>query len=109
MSTSDPFLPFGEPPADDADDARVRDLRDDPEDDTASDLSDLPDLSERAGADDAAALDDPDAEEAAARERLHAEQSPFQRPHPGDRLTAEQLAAREAGSAAPDAGEPAGS
>ncbi|MGD8195333.1 hypothetical protein ACEXQB_012660 [Herbiconiux sp. P18] len=103
MSTSDPFLPFGEPPADDADDARVRDLRDDPEDDTASDLP------ERAGADDADALDDPDAEEAAARERLHAEQSPFQRPHPGDRLTAEQLAAREAGSGAPDAGEPAGS
>jgi hypothetical protein len=84
MSTSDPFLPYGDPPSDADEAARERDLRDDPEDDTAADVNEQTDGGE-----------DPDAEQAAARERMHAESTPFRRPSPGDRLTAEQLAAEE--------------
>lgn len=84
MSTSDPFLPYGEPPSDGDEAARERDLRDDPEDDTAADVNEQADSGQ-----------DPDAEQAAARERMHAESTPFRRPSPGDRLTAEQLAAEE--------------
>ncbi|MCS5714081.1 hypothetical protein NVV95_05890 [Herbiconiux sp. CPCC 205716] len=82
MSSSEPFLPVGDPRDAEADEAaRERDLAGDPLDDTASDV------------DDEAAVDDPDADRAAGEQRMHAESTPFRRPSPGDRLSADELAA----------------
>lgn len=80
MSTSEPFLPAGEPRGDDEEDARVRDLRDDPQDDTEYDVDDEP------------AVADADAERAADEQRRRADSTPFRRPRAGDRLSAEELA-----------------
>ena len=82
MSTSEPFLPVGDPRDAEADEAqRERDLAGDPQDDTASDV------------DDETAVDDPDADRAAGEQRMRAESTPFRRPEPGERLSADELAA----------------
>ncbi|MBF4572563.1 hypothetical protein ITJ64_08535 [Herbiconiux sp. VKM Ac-1786] len=85
MSTSEPFLPVGDPRDAEADEAlRERDLAGDPQDDTASDVDDEAAV---------AAVDDPDADRAAGEQRMHAESTPFRRPEPGERLSADELAA----------------
>lgn len=71
MSTTDPFLPFNEPPADP--DSAERDID--------SDVDTL----------DEAPVDDPDADRAAAEELEREAEPSFRTPEPGSRLTAEQL------------------
>ncbi|QJU54195.1 hypothetical protein SCB71_13610 [Herbiconiux sp. KACC 21604] len=75
MSSSEPFLPAGQPAPEP--DPRDHDL--DGEADT--ELADAAHAGEP----------DADADAAAVHEREHAEHTAFRRPTPGDRLTAEQL------------------
>jgi hypothetical protein len=85
MSTSEPFLPVGDPRDAEADEAlRERDLAGDPQDDTAFHVDDEAVV---------AAVDDPDADRASDEQRMRAESTPFRRPEPGERLSADELAA----------------